>query len=90
MGALNVLLLDTFARNKAHRGPLYRLADRFGVSRIIFVRLEKRFNELRGNNTDDMAESLKNTPPVASTTTGFYTDQTARELSDELNELMSA
>jgi hypothetical protein len=88
MDTLNVLLLNAFAWDKTHRGSLYCLADRFGVSRIIFVRLDKRFNKLRCNNMDGVAESLKNPPPVVGSTTGLYTNYTARELSDELNEFM--
>jgi len=38
--ALNILLLATLGRHKAHAGPLHRFTNRFGINGVIFIGLD--------------------------------------------------
>jgi hypothetical protein len=48
----HVLLRLALNRNEPHRWPSYRFADRFGVARIILVRLHVRPHEVRTHQPD--------------------------------------
>ena len=39
MDALHVLLLDALGRDEAHRGALYRFADRLGIGCVVLIGL---------------------------------------------------
>lgn len=83
------LLINGLERHEAHGGPDHRLADRFGIGRIVLVGLAVRLDELRRHQLDRMAEPLQLVRPVMRTPARFHPDQARRQIHKETCHLVA-
>ena len=77
MYGLNVLLLNALHGYKPHPWPTHRLADRFGVIRVVLVALHVRLHKLRRNQLHCESHLLQLTRPVMSATAGLHANLAA-------------
>src|ERR1022692_3180256 len=75
------LLLDALDRYEAHARPAHRLADRFGIGDIVFVRLHVRLHKLRRHQTHRMSKAVQRACPVMRTRAGLHTNHARRQIS---------
>jgi hypothetical protein len=61
--------------NEAHIGTAHRFADRFGICGVVLVRLDVRFDELRGHQLYGMPERFQLPRPVMRAAARFHADQ---------------
>jgi hypothetical protein len=86
MAGLEVDLIDSVDRHEAHGGARQRLGDGFGIDGVVLVRLDVRFDELRWNDSDVLAEGGELARYPVSARAGFHTDTRCRSGGKELNE----
>jgi hypothetical protein len=58
------LLLRLLDRDKAHRRPRRRLADRLGVNAVVFAAFDKRLDVLRRDQLDPVPQRLQPAAPM--------------------------
>jgi hypothetical protein len=73
MCRLDILLLNTLHSNKAHVRSTHRFADRLGIIGVVLVALHVGLHELRRNQADGVASSLKFSRPMVRTGARFHT-----------------
>ena len=81
------LLLCRLDRHKSHRRALNRLANRFGIGRIVLVALDVRLHVLRRHQPHLMAQRAELARPVMRRCTRFQTDHTAWNAAEERQHL---
>ena len=81
------LLLRRLDRDKPHRWPRHRLADRCSIVRIILAALEVGLYVTRRHQPHRVAKGLQLAAPVVRRWTGFDTDQARLQLAKELQHL---
>jgi len=86
---LNVLLRCALDRNKPHRRPAYRLADRLGIVGVILVALEVGLHELWAHQLHRMAELLYLARPVVRRTARFHPRQTGLQLCQQAEQVLA-
>ena len=89
MEGLQVLLFDCLCRDKAHMRSADRLADRRGIIGVVLLRLQIRFDELRGNQPHSMSKHFENTGPMMSSLRRLQTDHAAWKIRKEIRHLPS-
>jgi hypothetical protein len=72
---LEVLLLHLLEGDKTHGGPRHGFTDRFGIRRIMLVRLHIRFDKLGGDQFDRVTVRTKTACPLMGTAAGFHPDE---------------
>jgi len=83
------LLLAVLDGHEAHSGPAHRFADRFGICRVILVRLDVRFHELRGHQLYGMPERFQLPRPMRRAAARLHADQAGRPVSEERRHLLA-
>jgi len=81
------LLRDRFDRHKPHVGANYRLADPFGIGRIVLIGLNKGADVLRRNQTDVVAQAAKFTRSMMAARTCLDPDQGFGQSGKERDDL---
>src|SRR3954467_14541411 len=84
------LLVRTLEGNKAHRGPLSGLADRFGIGHVVLLPLDERLHVRRRDQLHRVAKLGDLTPPVVGARTRLHGHRTGRERGQEREELAAA
>src|ERR1700722_6261833 len=84
------LLFPRFNRNKAHRWPADRLADRCRIVRIILAAFEIGLYIARWHQLHRMTESLQLAAPMMSGRTSFDTNKARRQIREKLQHLRTA
>ena len=87
MQQLTCLLLRRLDRHKAHPRALNRLANRFGVGRIVLVAFNVRLDVLRRHQPYLMPKRSELAPPVVGRCTRFQPNQTGRNSAEERQHL---
>jgi hypothetical protein len=83
------LLFGALHHGETHRRTDQRFTDRFGISRIILVRLDVRLDVLRRDQPDLVPERLQLARPIALSRTGLQPDQTRWQFGEETQHLAS-
>ena len=84
------LLLGRFRPHQSHPRPANRLADRLGVSRIVFVALDVSFHILRRHQPNLVTELRQLTCPVVRAGTGLHANKARRQRREKLHHLAAA
>src|SRR4029453_496864 len=80
MQRLERWLLSLLKRHKPHGGPCHGLTDRFGISRIMLMRLHIGLDKLGRKPLHRLTMCVQTACPVMRTTTGFPADHHRGEL----------
>jgi hypothetical protein len=83
MERLEVLLVDVLRRHKTHRGPRHRFTNAFGITPVVFVRLDRGFDKLGRHEFDVMGMCTEAARPVMRAATGLHTDEHWGQCGDE-------
>lgn len=83
----NGLLIDALDRDEAHVGPGAGFADGGRIVLAAFAAHPVAGVELRGHQSDRVAEAAELACPVVRPGTGFHADPTGRRLGDQLQQL---
>lgn len=83
----NRLLLDILDQHETHVLATYRLADHFGISHVIFVRLHIRSHELWCHQLHGMPQLLQLPGPVVVAHARRHPDQAWLQLGEEFHHL---
>jgi hypothetical protein len=83
------LLLFILDRNEAHARSLSRLADRFGISRIVLLPLHERIYIGRRYQPDGMAQFCDLSTPIGRPTASLQGNEAVRSRPKELDQLAS-
>jgi hypothetical protein len=86
---LQVLLFDCLRRDKPHLRSADRLADRRSIIGVVLLRLQMRFDELRGNQPHSMPKRFENTGPMMSSLPRLQSDHVAWKIRKEIRHLPS-
>jgi hypothetical protein len=81
------LLLLALNRNKPHRRPLRRLANRLGIRGVVLLPFNEWFDIGRRDQTHGVAKRLKLTSPVMRPGTGLHRHGAAGLHGEEFNQL---
>jgi hypothetical protein len=84
------LLRDRLDRHKAHVGANYRLADPFGIGRIVLVGLDEGADVLRRDQSDVVAQTAKFTRPMMTARACLDPDQSFGQSGKERDDLGAA
>lgn len=83
------LLLAFFDRDKAHVWSAHGFTIGFGISRIIFVGLDVRFDELGRHQLNRMPQRFQFPCPEIGAVAGLHANQAALEVGEEWQHLVS-
>src|SRR4051794_33461207 len=83
------LLFLGLNRDKAHRRSTGSLSDRFCIGRIVLLTLDERFDVGGWDQSNLMPEVTDGPPPVVRAPTGFHSDDAARLLGKEAENVFS-
>jgi hypothetical protein len=78
------LLFTALDRHKAHPRPAHRLADRFGVDRVVFAAFDIGLDVLRWDQHDLMPQPAQHPPPVVRSAARLQPDPRRRQLDKKL------
>jgi hypothetical protein len=86
----STLLIGRLRLYKSHRRPANRLADRFGVRRIVLVALDVGLHVFRWHQTNLVTQLRQLTRPIMRRGTGLHADQAGRQRRKKLQHLTAA
>jgi hypothetical protein len=76
--------------HEPHRGPLDRLADRFGVVAVVLALATIWSDELSGHDPHRVAEGLETTCPLVRAATGFQPNYAGLKVRNKLEQPVAA
>ncbi|MNF99495.1 hypothetical protein D3C84_823930 [compost metagenome] len=82
-------LFAVFNRHEAHVRAAHRLANGFGIGRIVLVGFDVRFDELRCHQLDGMPQRLKFVSPEVGAAAGLHANQTGGSVAEERHHLLA-
>ena len=83
------LLLRRLHRNEPHRRPAHRLAERFGVGRIVLAALDVGLGQLRRDQLHLMPKRLQQPRPMVRAAAGLDRDHRRRQLLIKSDHLLA-
>src|SRR6516162_8236664 len=84
------LLLGRLRPHKSHGGAANRLADRFGVGRVVLVALDVRLHVFRRHQTNLVTELRQLTRPIMRRSTRLHANEAGRQRRKKLQHLTAA
>jgi hypothetical protein len=87
MQRLQVELVDTLGRDKAHGGTLHGLGHGFSVAEVVLLALEEGLHELPRHQLNVVAEGEQLTAQMMGADTGLHADQARRHVSETNHHL---
>src|SRR6516164_5894261 len=84
------LLLGRLRPHKSHGGAANRLADRFGVGRVVLVSLDVSFYVFRRHQTNLVTELRQLTRPIMRRSTRLHANEARRQPCKKLQHLTAA
>src|SRR5262245_10695225 len=88
MERLDILLVDVLDLHQAHGRTRHRFRDRLGITAVVFIRLDVRFDKLGRHELDLVPMFAKASRPIMRATTGFDADEHRRQLRDTGHQVM--
>ena len=83
------LPFNVLDRNEPHRRSSHRLADRFGVGRVVLVALRVRLDELRCHQSNGVPKCQQLARPMMRARARLRADQARREVGEERSDLVA-